>query len=215
MLMKNPSFISQLAMPTSEPVGKVATTPVHASCSSSVSSRSTTQSPYSKNSTTDIKLESSSSQLTPETTLECDKCQILFDSEEFLVKHQILMHRGSNQPQSSQLNASPPKNAESGSSDAFCEYCNKSFCDRYFFRKHMKKTHGITLNETANVIQCDICKKMVCSKYFLRTHKEKVHGIYEDRDKPTNEAALLPESQQPDGNSDDDDENETEPGEIT
>jgi hypothetical protein len=39
--------------------------------------------------------------------------------------------------------------------EAFCEYCNKSFCNKYFLRTHMNKAHGKTLiieNNSNNTI---------------------------------------------------------------
>lgn len=39
--------------------------------------------------------------------------------------------------------------------EAFCEYCNKSFCNKYFLRTHMSKAHGKTLiieNNSNNTI---------------------------------------------------------------
>lgn len=80
----------------------------------------------------------------------------------------------------------------------FCEYCNKSFCNKYFLRTHMNKAHGKTLiiennknendeqldseahhfaSKVVDRVVCDICNKQVCNKYFLRTHKMRVHGL--------------------------------------
>lgn len=39
--------------------------------------------------------------------------------------------------------------------ESFCEYCNKSFCNKYFLRTHMSKAHGKTLiieNNSNNTI---------------------------------------------------------------
>jgi hypothetical protein len=206
--MKNPGFISQLATTTSETVSKIA------SPGPAVGSLSTGSSVHSTSSMSSDRTFTKPAQNGPEshelTENKCDICQMAFISQDFLVKHKSLVH-----PNSS-LNELTPKNITN--SDAYCEFCDKSFCDRYFFRKHMKKTHNITLTDKNNVVQCEICDKKVCSKYFLRTHKEKVHGIYENRNAAPRIShtisTLFAENQQSNQEFDDDD-NEPEPGEIT
>ena len=54
--------------------------------------------------------------------------------------------------------ASKPDSAPNANilhTESFCEYCNKSFCNKYFLRTHMSKAHGKTLiieNNSNNTI---------------------------------------------------------------
>lgn len=51
-----------------------------------------------------------------------------------IIKNEQPSNTGSSSPASNLLQT-----------EAFCEYCNKSFCNKYFLRTHMSKAHGKTL----------------------------------------------------------------------
>lgn len=107
-----------------------------------------------------------SSPAVPPGQVKCDLCPKVFFSQEYLTLHKANKHNRP-QPMSSisnnHHNTQPAVGNQStgtGSnnvlySESFCEYCNKSFCNKYFLRTHMNKAHGKTLiiessNHTAN-----------------------------------------------------------------
>ncbi|XKL65286.1 hypothetical protein PGB90_008706 [Kerria lacca] len=64
----------------------------------------------------------------------------------------------------------------------FCEICKKELCNKYFMKTHMRRMHGIAIQNGVRIggVTCEICNKELCSKYFLRVHKKNCHGITEN-----------------------------------
>lgn len=63
----------------------------------------------------------------------------------------------------------------------FCEICKKELCNKYFMKTHMRRMHGIAIQNGIRIggVTCEICNKELCSKYFLRVHKKNCHGVME------------------------------------
>ena len=92
---------------------------------------------------------------------------------------------------------SPLKN-EPGSSkpsgvinfEAYCELCQKEFCNKYFLKRHKSKIHGINIDVSCKPTKqtvsrlytdrpegwCDACQKDVGGRIKLNSHKMHVHG---------------------------------------
>jgi hypothetical protein len=88
--------------------------------------------------------------------VKCDICHKVFYNKEFLAIHRANKHAMSaKQQQHQQQHHAPSSTLTNGNSsnsqsnvlfsESFCEYCNKSFCNKYFLRTHMNKAHGKTL----------------------------------------------------------------------
>ena len=64
-----------------------------------------------------------------------------------------------------------------------CEQCDKSYKDKQYLRKHVKRVHeeGIKIkvkNEIkVEIINCEFCEKAFNTKVKLRRHIKKVHEI--------------------------------------
>lgn len=73
-------------------------------------------------------------------------------------------------------------NDSSKSTRNFCEICKKELCNKYFMKTHMRRMHGIAIQNGVRIggVTCEICNKELCSKYFLRVHKKNCHGIMEN-----------------------------------
>lgn len=72
--------------------------------------------------------------------------------------------------------------SDSSKTRNFCEICKKELCNKYFMKTHMRRMHGISIQNGVRIggVTCEICNKELCSKYFLRVHKKNCHGIMEN-----------------------------------
>uniref|UniRef100_A0A1B0FAF8 C2H2-type domain-containing protein n=1 Tax=Glossina morsitans morsitans TaxID=37546 RepID=A0A1B0FAF8_GLOMM len=67
-------------------------------------------------------------------------------------------------------------------SEAFCELCNKEFCNKYFLKTHKANKHGIfdSVQETITspaltAFSCGLCSKAFANIFALRRHRAKAH----------------------------------------
>lgn len=76
--------------------------------------------------------------------------------------------------------------------EAYCELCQKEFCNKYFLKRHKSKIHGITIDvvtKPKNAGQmpprvapdrpegwCDACQRDIGGRAALNAHKLQVHG---------------------------------------
>ncbi|KAG7154111.1 uncharacterized protein LOC121856675 [Homarus americanus] len=76
--------------------------------------------------------------------------------------------------------------------EAYCELCQKEFCNKYFLKRHKSKIHGITIDvvtkpKTPGQVPvrlapdrpegwCDACRRDIGGRAPLNAHKLQVHG---------------------------------------
>ncbi|CAL4179334.1 unnamed protein product, partial [Meganyctiphanes norvegica] len=75
--------------------------------------------------------------------------------------------------------------------EAYCELCQKEFCNKYFLKRHKSKIHGIIIDVVTKPKDpsthqrvapdrpegwCDACRKDVGGRNQLNAHKMQVHG---------------------------------------
>ncbi|XP_053642832.1 uncharacterized protein [Cherax quadricarinatus] len=76
--------------------------------------------------------------------------------------------------------------------EAYCELCQKEFCNKYFLKRHKSKIHGITIDvvtkpKTPGVVPvrvapnrpegwCDACRRDIGGRAALNAHKLQAHG---------------------------------------
>ncbi|ROT75884.1 Zinc finger protein [Penaeus vannamei] len=101
----------------------------------------------------------------------------------------------------SQLSVNKPSSKDSSTSnktggvinlEAYCELCQKEFCNKYFLKRHKAKIHGINIEvvtKPKNAGQmpprvapdrpegwCDACRRDIGSRASLNAHKLQAHG---------------------------------------
>ncbi|XP_045608461.2 uncharacterized protein [Procambarus clarkii] len=94
------------------------------------------------------------------------------------------------EPSSSSSNNSKPGGVIN--LEAYCELCQKEFCNKYFLKRHKSKIHGISIDVVTKPKSpgqvlvrvapdrpegwCDACRRDIGGRAALNTHKLQAHG---------------------------------------